>query len=268
MPSEPTAAELAASFNRRAFKAERLTDEGNKLYRVGSLSQASLDALFNAAFLSLHSQFELFLEDLFFSTVTGSSGISDCAPHAVLDTRDKARLVYFPRQTYLTWLPFSENARQISKRVYASGSPFDRLTRQSDELRVLSSFTKLRNAIAHQSRHALKEVEPFTQPLRPRRRIVSEYLQVTTQSRTQFSDYCTRIRAIAAALSAPDTPSAKIILTPEDPYRQDESPGRGRYRCVICGHSRNIRSNQEKLPRCAQCKRREIRQKSNWQRIY
>jgi hypothetical protein len=268
MAKEQSAAEIAKSFDRQATKAEKLTAEGLRLYRSGKLSQASLDALFHASFLSLHSHFEIFLEDLFYSTMTGASRIAECAPHAVFESREKVQLLFFANVNYVSWMPFDQHAKKISRRAYISGSPFDRLSRQSVESNLLKEFTNIRNAIAHKSKHSLREVEPLIRQMRPGRRNVAEYLQNTSQSTTQFGLYTTGVRAIAAALSAADVAAAKDILTPEDPYRLGETPGPGRYRCVACGHCRNVGSRVEKLKLCSICERRENFKSRQWQRVY
>jgi hypothetical protein len=268
MAREPSAITILNSFKRKAQRAESLTNEGLRLFRRNQLSQASLDALFTSSFLSLHSHFEIFLEDLFFSTVTGSSGIADCEPQVIFESREQAQQIFLATQSYINWMPYEKGAQKFTRRAYKSGSPFARLRRQPDEQSVLKEISSLRNAIAHQSRHSLREVEHLTKPMRPRRRNVAGYLQNRVQGSTQFSLHATSIRRVASALAASDVKTAKTIwLSPETGYKATDAPGSGRFLCVGCGNTKTIRSNTEKLKRCTRCNARR-RLQLGWRRDY
>jgi ribosomal protein S14 len=267
VPTEDSAQAILSRFDRQVRRAEKLTDEGWALYRRAKLSLGSLDGLFRFSFLSMHSDFEIFLEDLFYSAVTGSSGIENCVPHVTFINRDQANLIFFNDKSYVNWMPYPRGARKISRAAFVSGSPFDRLENQRRENDVLLEFTNLRNAIAHRSQHALKQIEHLTKPMKPRRRHAAGYLQSRSSGMSKFSSYATDIRIIAAALASPNVAQAKQRLSPEEPYGTSEKPGPGKYECATCGISRTLQSPKKKIGICKICLRRNVNQ-IGWRRTY
>jgi hypothetical protein len=215
----------------------------------------------------MHSHFEIFLEDLFYSVVTDRSGISECLPHVVFQDREQANLILFNSRNYVDWMPYKEGIRKISRLAFKSGSPFERLERQQYENEVLAQFTDLRNAIAHQSRYSLRKIERLTSTMRPRRRNPAGFLQSRSSGVSNFSAYATDIRVIAAALASSDISSAKQRLSPEEPYKASAQPGRGIYECARCGTTRTMRSSTSQIGLCKVCRRRNLPQ-LGWRRKY
>ncbi|MGG7104639.1 hypothetical protein [Rhodococcus sp. 24CO] len=226
-----------------------------------------MDAIFSSAFLSMHLQFELFLEDLFYSCITGNSNIADCEPEIKFANRNQAEQIFFGGVAFPIWMPYANGAEEIAKRAFVGGGPFARLQKQSDERKFLKDLTALRNAIAHQSSTALKKVEPLTSAMNPRRRTPAGYLQNLVQGETQYSLHSASLLGVASALSKTDLASAKKVMSPEDEYQKDEQTSAGRYQCVSCGKYKTLRAKRGKLGSCTRCLTLAKRPKA-WRRVY
>lgn len=265
---EPTASDLIKKFTRQTAQLEKLTDNALVQRRKNNLTIMSVDALFTSAFLSMHLRFELFLEDLFYSCITGNSMISDCEPHIIFENRAQAESIFFGGVAFPIWMPYQKGAEQIALRAFVDGGPFSRLQKQPDECAFLKKLSELRNAIAHQSSSALKQVEPLTSQMRPRRRTPAGYLQHTVQGQTQYSIYASSLMVVASALAKPDRASAKLILSPESEFQNGERTPSGKYQCVRCGNYKVLRGKKKvKLGPCARCLQLKNQPKS-WRRVY
>lgn len=265
---EPTANELIRSFTRQIDQLERLTDQALVQRKKNNLTIMSVDALFTSAFLSMHLRFELFLENLFYSCITGNSQISDCRPHLIFANRTQAENIFFGGVPFPVWMPYKTGVEPIANRAFADGGPFSRLDKQPDEQLFLKQLSDIRNAIAHQSSSALKKVEHLTSQMRPRRRTPAGYLQNSAQGQTQYSIYASSLMVIASALAKPDRASAKQILAPESEYQNNEQATAGKYQCVRCGHYKVLRGKTRiKLGSCSRCIKLKNKPKS-WRRVY
>ena len=265
---EPSAEELLRKFTRQTAQLEKLTDNALLQRKKKNLTVMSVDALFSSAFLSMHLRFELFLEDLFYSCITGSSMIADCKPHVTFESRLQAESIFFGGVAFPIWMPYKKGAEQIALRAFIDGGPFFRLQKQPDEYSFLKQLSELRNAIAHQSSSALETVKPLTSQMRPRRRTPAGYLQHTVQGQTQYSIYASSLLVVASALSKPDRSSAKLILSPESDFQNEELASAGKYQCVKCGNYKTLRGKKKvKLGACTRCLQLKNKPKT-WRRVY
>lgn len=263
--AEPTAEQLFNKLTRQLEQLERLTTHALQQRKRSNLSIMSVDAIFTSAFLSMHLRFELFLEDLFYSCITGSSEIEDCFPSIVFKSRDQAEIIFFGGTSFPVWMPYTQGAEKIAGRAFANGGPFFRLQKQTDERKFLKSMSELRNAIAHQSKSALQKVEPLTSPMRPRRRTPAGYLQNIVQGQTQYAIYSSSLLVIASSLSQKSLTSAKNILSPEDHFQKGENASAGKYQCINCGKYKTLRNkNKVELGNCDRCSQKT----KAWRRAY
>ncbi|WP_455901140.1 hypothetical protein [Rhodococcus gordoniae] len=264
----PSAVSVFKEFDVHAKRFESLTARTLiAAARRNQLSQRSIDALFTSAFLSLHMAFENFLEELFYSAATGASGIIDCHPLTEFASRERAELVFLSGKKYIDWMPYESNTLKLAERALENGAPFSRINRQPTEIQILKDVSALRNAIAHQSAHSLRQASRLTSTMPPRRRHVAGYLQDRTQGVTRYSTLTTDLRSIASALSAPDISTAKQYLNPEKAWSVNDSPQRGKYICVRCARSKTKRTDREKLGSCRACTTAR-RSQLGWRRDY
>lgn len=264
-----TARDLAGRFDRRARGLERLGDEAERLRGTARISLGSADRIYESAFLNLATAFELFIEDLFFSTLLGHSGIEDAAGAVHFRDRAQAEVILRNGRPYIDWLPFDRNVRKLGDRVLVN-SPFGRLDRHARERKILKEMTVIRHAIAHESGSARANFAPMAAGLRARRRTPAGLLQESRQGVRVQVEYSVGLRAVASALAATTLADAKQLLSPEEPYRFGEKPGKGTYECVACAARRTLASNQESLPRCSRCGAQAgvPSSKTSWRRTY
>ncbi|MHA6742587.1 hypothetical protein [Rhodococcus erythropolis] len=264
---EPNAEAIFKAFDAKARRFESIATSTSKPALRKTINLQTRDALFTSSFLSVHTAFESFLEDLFYSAVLGDSGITDCVPFTKFESRENAERVFMGGKAYLDWLPYDRHSQKISKLAFADGIPFSRLDRQPVEKKLLDDMSVLRNAIAHQSTQALTRASGLTSNMRPRRRHVAGYLQDKVQGDTRYSLLTTSMRSIALALSAHDTYTARRYLNPERAWAINSSPGIGKYECTICRKTNRLRSKKAELPRCSDC-RTAGRSQKEWRKIY
>lgn len=125
--------------------------------------------------------FEAFLEDLFVGLLVDGQGVAssrpDVHPRVTVRSYLVARELVMARRSYLNWLPYSETKDRASI-FFAGGRPFTLLPQDLED--GLQRCYWIRNAIAHQSRHA---TEVFLQnvigpkKLIPRERTPPGYLR-------------------------------------------------------------------------------------------
>jgi len=266
--AEQDAEAILRQFNRQVRMLEKLTDQALIQYRKANLTRYSTDALFNSALLSLHLRFELFLENLFYSCITESSGISDCLPEVRFQNRDQAEQIFFGHLEFPVWMPYEKGAEKVASRAFVDGYPFTRLMGHTDERKFLEDFSSIRNAIAHQSKSALDKVEHLTKGMPAGRRTPAGFLQSSHQGTTQFKSYCSAILIIASALTKPDIAAAKSILSLEGEYqKKQKTKTGGKFQCVTCGFRKVIRSKNTEIGNCSRCKQKGNPTKT-WRRVY
>ncbi|WP_143055106.1 zinc ribbon domain-containing protein [Nocardioides luteus] len=270
-----TAEDCRKSLDNRAVRLERLVKEGEALHAKGQLTLRNLDALRESALLDLYTSFELFLEDLFFAVLLGSSGISDSGGVVNFSDREQAEEILTGGNQYLIWLPFDKNGKGVlplAKRLLKDGRPFTRIERHKDELDTLEELRIVRNAIAHRSSSARAALEPFVTHLRQRRRTAAGLLEQVRQGQSQYESYSATVRQIGVALASAEDALARKFLSPERPYAPKANAPTGRYRCTRCAKRHQIRAKTAALPACPVCRKGRAKGQpkvaQEWDRVY
>lgn len=263
-----SAADVLNRFDRRARRLESLVREGQRLRSKGALTLRNWDALRESALLDLYTSLELFAEELFFSVLLGGSGIADAGGVVAFSNREQAEEIFLGGRSHQVWLPFEKGIRPLASRLLAhDGRPFSRLDRHSHELGVLNEVRIVRNAIAHRSASAQKELAPMVADLRRGRKNAAGILEHTQQGVSKQEQYSTAVRRIATALASPDERQAQLYLAPEDPYRTQSKAPTGVYRCDRCQGTHRIRARVASLPKCPRCKARQEKGETSWRRV-
>lgn len=262
-----SAATLAARFGRRAKRITNLGEEAQKLRRNRRITAGSYDAIFESSHLSLVTSFEVFVEELFFSSLLGRSGIDAVCPRLAFNSRGDAERVVRGERGYVGWLPFEKKVLKTSE-VYFSSSPFERLNRHSAEFRALNEITVVRNRIAHDSASARAVFDPLASHLRARNRTPAGLLQERRQGVTSLERYSLELQKISLALSATTIREAKALLSPESPHQRGSKPGVGIYECTRCGTPERIGPRKNTLPSCRTCMKLGTTSKATWRPRY
>jgi hypothetical protein len=234
----PDAASLLQGFLRRISRLRGVRASGDSARLAGELRQADVDHLYESTFLDATSTFERFQEELFFSCLLGASGIRKCEPIAQFRNRAEAERVVLAtdRRGYISWSQMNDNIRRADAYL-AHGRPFSRLQRRARDLEVLATATKIRNAIAHESRSAAERFRKLPLGSLPiARRTPAGYLRLSVGVSTQHETILSEYSRIASALAAPTDVRARKLLRAEDRFESGREADRGTYVCVSCGY--------------------------------
>lgn len=130
-----------------------------RLYRTNHIALRDLHSVYEAMFIRGVTSFEVFLQDQFIAIMNGTASysrgrgvfvkMSATSPAALMD-------ILLQKRAYVTWLPYDETRKRAS--IYLKeGKPFSDV--QKPERETMDRITLIRNAIAHQSTHAIRQFE-------------------------------------------------------------------------------------------------------------
>jgi hypothetical protein len=125
-------------------------------HTAGIISAPDAEQAYRGAFLSFHSYVENTIEYLFLGLLRGrvTHRLAEVRPLIQVSSDAVATKVVFDGRSYTDWLPYTRHTVERSKLYFAQGSPFTRMSK-ADRL-GLDELTVLRNALAHESSHALR----------------------------------------------------------------------------------------------------------------
>jgi hypothetical protein len=238
----------------RSLKSHRHAyAEASRLRAAGSVTQRTHRTIIEATFLASYSAFESFVEELYFQSLLGTSGLPDAVAKAAFADRATAEQILLGDRDFLKWLPWRSGVETLAARTLVRAGPFARLARADYERQVLEESRVLRNGVAHESGAAKARLNALVGHLPPRQRNVASYLTSTRQKVTRFDTHLDNFTAIGRALTAQDLSSAHAFLLPERPYKVDEVGEKGVYLCVRQSHVHRVSTVKQKLPACHAC---------------
>lgn len=198
MPATPL-----AQFLRSLENLDYTRKKAEQLYLKAKLSRRDLHFVYEGLFLRAVTGFEAFLEELFLLVLSGKSKYPKGTVKLRMEPPSSQSLntILLQGKKYLTWLPFDETVKRAN--IYMDGGgPFKLGPSDKDSL---SKITKIRNAIAHRSHHAMSEfskdvVQATT--LSPGEKNPAGFLRYpVTPGQTKFEVYVLELAGIAKALS-------------------------------------------------------------------
>ena len=125
------------------------------LYTAGQVSLLDLNRIYGGAFVAFHSYLENSLEDLFLGLVTQRLEIRGVRPLVSISGDRVAQRVVFGGRNYADWLPFNKQTVPRAEAFLSSGRPFTELSKA--DRNFLDDLALLRNALAHESGHSMKQ---------------------------------------------------------------------------------------------------------------
>lgn len=146
---------------------------------------------YSGALLEFFAYYERAIEELFLGLIDGRvvSGRASVRPLASVTSPAVARKLVFGGRSYADWLPYDDHLKRRAKLFFAKGDPFTRIS--ETDRRALGEFVIVRNALAHQSRAALKLFEQRViggRPLPPREQKPEGYLRgIHTAGQTRMN---------------------------------------------------------------------------------
>jgi hypothetical protein len=181
----------------------------DSLTRQGSLSQQAALRMYEGLYLSAHVAFESFLEELFLGLLVTGKGVEssrgDVIPRIEIRSHKVAMdLIIGPGKKYVDWIPFDRTV-ELAKLFFRGGRPFSSLS--SVHKQTLSRSHFIRNAIAHRSRHSLRQFEHHVignTPLPPGERTPAGYLSGifrVAPAQTRFSNLLAQMLLCARDLA-------------------------------------------------------------------
>jgi hypothetical protein len=123
------------------------------IIRSDDISQA-----YTGLYLDLFTEFENLIERLFLGLLNGDVKPNNSGINKKIFIRPISELesvMLGENKKYLDWLPYSENTLLRAKIYFVDGKPFTLVT--DLQKGKISDYHKIRNAIAHKSKKAIKE---------------------------------------------------------------------------------------------------------------
>ena len=226
-----------------------------------SLSTAGRARLSEAIFVKAFTEFESFLEELFFAIVTGATRLDGATPRLRIRNAALARDLATgeARSGYLSWLPLGDTMRR-AERFLVDGEPFARLDRRSTIRNDLDRAQKVRNATAHKSADAHAK---FQRAVNGSYATSGDYLISRSGSKSTCESILDDLHRYADALVEPQARS-DALLGPEDPLRSGmRKHGGGAFECLNCGTRYTVMPSEALQcptcdPPCSACGKRSV----------
>lgn len=172
------------------------------------VSRHALHQAYGAVFMSAITSLEGMIEELFLKLllrrVASPRGIH---PRVTFQSDRIARDIVLGGRNYVDWLPYEERTIKRAKAFFAGGRPFTQLTKVERDF--LRSVYYIRNAIAHQSRHAKRVFEDEVignTPLLPQERTPTGFLRSihsTQPTVTRYEQIANELATLSHKLCRP-----------------------------------------------------------------
>ncbi|MEX0853373.1 MAG: hypothetical protein WD036_08865 [Bauldia sp.] len=178
-----------------------------RLYKMNRIALRDLHSVYEAMFIRAVTSFEVFLQDQFTATMNGKVTYKKTRGVAVRMTASSSTAltdILLQKRPYLTWLPY-DNTHQRALIYLKEGKPFSDVA--SPERDTMQRITLIRNAIAHQSTHAIQQFEDkvlFGLALLPQERRPAGFLRSvlrTAPLQRRFEFYATELGRIATMIT-------------------------------------------------------------------
>lgn len=154
--------QLWDEFAEKLRKQEETRRKMEILHEQNQLTDFDILTVYDGLFLSLFTDFEEFLERLFWGLLKKEIDIQEFGENAGLIVEihplEKTELIVLGDKTYLDWFPYQWTEKR-AKRFFESGLPFTILT--SEQKKDLEYYHTIRNAIAHKSPKSKKAIPKY-----------------------------------------------------------------------------------------------------------
>jgi hypothetical protein len=168
-----------------------------RLFATNELGRPDLHRVYGGAFMAYATYVERSLERLFLGIVM--KRIAAPAIQPLIDVRSEvvARRVVAGGRKYVDWLPFERETEARALAFLSTGKPFTGL--DNADKRTLNRLGILRNALAHESSHALRQ---FRRTFTDGRSLPADQLTPAGYLRGQHSPGVTRFTNTLAEATA------------------------------------------------------------------
>ncbi len=135
---------MLQSIQRTQLRVERLS--ARKVLAI-----RDVETLYEGLFLRCVTAFEGLIECVFFQALRGQIGTKTVGGKITARSNAVLRDVLLDGRDYLEWLPYTRTLDR-AKRYLRGGRPFTQI--ENDDLDKLAQIARIRNAVAHSSKHA------------------------------------------------------------------------------------------------------------------
>lgn len=136
----------------RLSSLERTRAKMEQLHSEGRVARRDVEHAYGGIFLTAFSSLESLIEDLFLKLLVARvRPPANVNPRVFFKSDVVARQIVFAGRHYVDWIPYHRTTDRANL-FFSGGRPFEALG--DPEREVLESASIIRNAIAHQSRHA------------------------------------------------------------------------------------------------------------------
>lgn len=128
-----------------------------KAFSSNIINQDDIVQAYAGLYLDTFTEFESLIENLFFGILTGTIKANNASVtrKVTIKPNNEIEPVVYSGKAYLDWLPYTDHTIKKANIYFIDGKPFSFLEQpQKDKL---SNYHKIRNAIAHKSKKAMKE---------------------------------------------------------------------------------------------------------------
>lgn len=191
---------------RRFLTLERTRAKMEILYRQSKVARRDVEHIYGAVFLTAFASFEGMIEELFLRMLARRVSIpAKVRPKTTFRSSGVARDIVFGGRHYVDWVPY-ERTTERAELFFSGGRPFSNL--DQNERRIIHAACIVRNAIAHQGRHARQQfnahiVSRYT--LAPRERTPAGFLRSLHSSApniTRYEELVSELAVLARKLVA------------------------------------------------------------------
>ncbi len=160
--------QLWDEFAEKLEKQEETRRKMEVLHEQNQLTDFDILTVYDGLFLSLFTDFEEFLEKLFWGLLKKEIDIQEFGQDAGLVAEihpiEKTELIILGGgKNYLNWFPYDQTKARANL-FFQSGIPFGKLTNQEEK--ELGYYHTIRNAIAHKSPQSKKKFQNMIEQLR------------------------------------------------------------------------------------------------------
>jgi len=192
---------LSAKFTASLNRYDRLRKKAEFLFLESRLNKFEVENIYAVLYVQSVALFESTLEEIFIGLVSGEfkTKITKVNPKIHIKHPNLARKVLYGVSPYFNWFPYDRNTEKISEIYFEdNANPFALI---DGDKKLLEKIIYIRNAIAHNSRHARltftrKVTADKLLPLREKREPASFLRSIHTVNQTRYEYYTIEMRRI------------------------------------------------------------------------
>lgn len=242
-----------------------------------TISSATRDSVVELAALRATSYLETYFEQVFLLLLSEDSTVPSSG--AVIRARSPADVDLLLRTSgsikkqWSSWLPY-DTLLSTADSYLLGNHTFSRLRYRSAEKQGLSELSIVRNAVAHPSDYAGRELAKLSTQRRYSVSRPADYLRSHRGGISEVLLLLTNVTVVASAIMAPSELEADKLLSAEGSFSSEQSGPSGSYECLRC-QSKIAHGSIGKLGECTQCPApsrctgcgKRIGSSSSWRRL-